>query len=107
MQQIAAAYQVSPLLHRHVSRLLPHPLLIRVRRESCQIHPASPFEFFDHTSGGRNGTRLAAQIDESQNRPFAVFGRLPRIEEETRIIDGKKASLIAIERPRQIERPVL
>jgi hypothetical protein len=33
----------------------------------------------------RNGTRLAAQIDESQNRPFAVFGRLPRIEEEIRI----------------------
>jgi hypothetical protein len=55
----------------------------------------------------RNGTRLAAQIDESQNRPFAVFGRLPRIEEEIRIIDGKKACLIAIERPRQIERLVL
>src|SRR5260370_2782806 len=55
----------------------------------------------------RNGTRLAAQIDESQNRPFAVFGRLPRIEEEIRIINGKKACLIAIERPRQIERLVL
>ena len=55
----------------------------------------------------RNGTRLAAQIDESQNRPFTVFGRLPRIEEEIRIIDGKKACLIAIERPRQIERLVL
>jgi hypothetical protein len=55
----------------------------------------------------RNGTRLPAQIDESQNRPFAVFGRLPRIEEEIRIIDGKKACLISIERPRQIERLVL
>src|SRR5260370_28225557 len=55
----------------------------------------------------RNGTRLAAQIDESQNRPFAVFGRLPRIEEEIRIINGKKACLISIERPRQIERLVL
>src|SRR6201981_4255374 len=55
----------------------------------------------------RSGTRLAAQIDESQNRPFAVFGRLPRIEEEIRIIDGKKACLISIKRPRQIERLVL
>src|SRR5580704_2883224 len=55
----------------------------------------------------RNGTRLASQIDESQNRPFAVFGRLPRIEEEIRIIDGKKACLISVERPRQIERLVL
>jgi hypothetical protein len=40
MQQIAAASQASPLLHSHVSRLLLHPLLIRVRRESCQMHPA-------------------------------------------------------------------
>lgn len=32
MQQVAAASQASPLLH---------PLLIRVRRESCQIHLAS------------------------------------------------------------------
>jgi hypothetical protein len=31
----------SKLLHRHVSRLLLHPILIRVRRESCQAHPAS------------------------------------------------------------------
>ena len=29
------------LLHGHVSRLLLHPPLIRVRRESCQVHPAS------------------------------------------------------------------
>src|SRR5882762_1917010 len=55
----------------------------------------------------RNGTRLGAQIDESQNRPVAVFGRLPRIEEEIRIIDSKKACLISIERPRQIECLVL
>src|SRR5258708_5244910 len=41
VQQIAAASQASPLLRRHVSRLLLHPLLIRVRRESCQIHPTS------------------------------------------------------------------
>src|SRR5882724_3250899 len=41
VQQIAAAPQASPLLHSYVSRLLLHPLLIRVRRESCQIHPAS------------------------------------------------------------------
>ena len=41
MQQIAAASQASPLLHGHVSRLLLHPPLIRVRRESCQVHPAS------------------------------------------------------------------
>src|SRR5215471_19106218 len=41
MQQIAAASQVSPLLHGHVSRLLLHPILVRVRRESCQIHSAS------------------------------------------------------------------
>src|SRR5215468_1737005 len=41
MQQIAVASQASPLLHSHVSCLLLHPLLIRVRRESCQIHSAS------------------------------------------------------------------
>jgi hypothetical protein len=55
----------------------------------------------------RNGPRLAAQINESQNRPVAVFGRLPRIQEEIRIIDGKKACLIPIERPRLIQRLVL
>jgi hypothetical protein len=55
----------------------------------------------------RNGTRLAAQIDEPQDGPVAVFGWLPCIEEEIRIIDGKKASLIAIERSRQIECLVL
>ena len=41
VQQIAAAPQASPLLHSHVSRLLLHPLLIRVRRESCQLHLAT------------------------------------------------------------------
>src|SRR6516164_5655513 len=41
MQQIAAASQASPLLHSHVSCLLLHPLLIRVRRESYQAHSAS------------------------------------------------------------------
>ena len=41
MQQIAATSQASPLLHGHVATLLLHPLLIWVRRESCQIHPAS------------------------------------------------------------------
>ena len=41
MQRIAAASQASPLLHSHVSRLLLHPPLVRVRRESCQVHPAS------------------------------------------------------------------
>jgi len=41
VQQIAAAPQASPLLHSHVSRLLLHPLLIRVRRESCQPHLAT------------------------------------------------------------------
>ena len=41
MQQIAAASQASPLLHRHVARLLLHPLLIRVRRESGQFHLAT------------------------------------------------------------------
>src|SRR5262249_2367223 len=40
MQQIAAASQASPLLHGHVSCLLLHPLLVRVRRESCQAHSA-------------------------------------------------------------------
>jgi len=38
---MAAASQASPLLHSHVSRLLLHPLLIRVRRESSQAYPAS------------------------------------------------------------------
>src|ERR1700739_2909005 len=55
----------------------------------------------------RNGTRLTPQIDESQNRPFAVFSRLPSIKEEIRIIGRKKACLISIERPRRIERLVL
>src|SRR6266699_4088292 len=41
VQQIAAAPQASPLLHSHVSHLLLHPLLIRVRRESCQCHLAT------------------------------------------------------------------
>jgi len=40
---------------RHVSRLLLHPLLIWVRRESCQIHPAS------------------RQVDEEQH----IVGRQP------------------------------
>jgi hypothetical protein len=34
-QQIAAASPASPLLDRHVARLLLPPLLLRVRRESC------------------------------------------------------------------------
>jgi len=55
VQQIAAAPQASPLLHRDVSRLLLHPLLIRVRRESCQIHAAS------------------LQVDEEQH----IVGRQP------------------------------
>ena len=41
MQRIAAASQSSPLLHGHVSCRLLHPFLIRVRRESCQAHPAT------------------------------------------------------------------
>jgi hypothetical protein len=52
-------------------------------------------------------TRLAAQINESQNSPIAVFRRLPRIEEEIGIIDRKKTRLISIERPRQVEGLVL
>src|SRR5215469_18696751 len=56
MQQIAAASQASPLLHGHVSCLLLHPPLIRVRRESCQVHPAS------------------LQVDEEQH----VVGQQPR-----------------------------
>src|SRR5260370_26816281 len=55
MQQIAASSQASPLLHSHVSRLLLHPLLIRVRRESCQFHLAT------------------LQVDEEQH----VIGRQP------------------------------
>src|SRR5258706_6952671 len=55
VQQIAAASQASPLLHNQVSPLLLHPLLIRVRRESCQIHPAS------------------LQVDEEQH----IIGRQP------------------------------
>jgi len=35
-----------------------------------------------------NGTRLAAQIDESQDCPVAVFGWLPRIEKEIGILGG-------------------
>src|SRR6266480_2033682 len=54
-KQIAAAPQASPLLHRHVSPLLLHPLLIRVQRESCQFHLAS------------------LQVDEEQH----VVGRQP------------------------------
>src|SRR5215469_18821111 len=33
--------QASPLLHRQVSSLLLHPILVRVRRESHQAHSAS------------------------------------------------------------------
>src|SRR4029077_2597539 len=55
----------------------------------------------------RNSTWLAAQIEESQNRSFAVFRRLPRIEEEIGIIDREKTGLTSIERPRQIESLVL
>src|SRR5580700_7796675 len=55
MQQIATASQASPLLHRHVARLLLHPLLIRVRRESCQSHLAT------------------LQVDEEQH----IVGRQP------------------------------
>src|SRR6267154_6429146 len=55
VQQIAAAPQASPLLHSHVSPLLLHPLLIRVRRESCQFHLAS------------------LQVDEEQH----IVGRQP------------------------------
>src|SRR5258708_33380742 len=42
MQQIAPASQASPLLHCHVSRLLLHPLLIRVRPAPCPSHLPSP-----------------------------------------------------------------
>src|SRR5882762_9168477 len=55
VQQIAAAPQASPLLHSHVSRLLLHPLLIRVRREFCQCHLAT------------------LQVDEEQH----IVGRQP------------------------------
>src|SRR5467141_1365621 len=53
--QIAAAPQASPLPHSYVSRLLLHPLLIRVRRESCQCHLAT------------------LQVDEEQH----IVGRQP------------------------------
>src|SRR2546429_7321215 len=55
MKKIATASQAPALLHRPVSRLLLHPLLIRVRRESCQIHPPS------------------LQVDEEQH----IVGRQP------------------------------
>ena len=41
MQQIAAAFQASPLLLCQVSSLLLHPILVRVRCESYQAHSAS------------------------------------------------------------------
>ena len=55
----------------------------------------------------RNGARLAAQIDESQNRAFAIFGRFPCVEEEIRIIDREEACFVSVERTREIECLVL
>ena len=36
MQQVATGCQKTPILHRYVSRLLLHPLLVRIRRDPGQ-----------------------------------------------------------------------
>src|SRR5215467_6020636 len=38
-QQVATVCQKAPILHRYVSRLLLHPLLVRIRRDPGQAHP--------------------------------------------------------------------
>src|SRR5215472_1166272 len=38
VQQVATVCQKAPILHRYVSRLLLHPLLVRIRRDPGQAH---------------------------------------------------------------------
>src|SRR5215813_8491546 len=38
MQQVATVCQKAPILHRYVSRLLLHPLLVRIRHDPGQAH---------------------------------------------------------------------
>src|SRR5215475_9160080 len=38
MQQVATVCQKAPILHRYVSCLLLHPLLVRIRRDPGQAH---------------------------------------------------------------------
>src|SRR5207248_7505436 len=97
MQQIATASQASALLHRHVSRLLLHPLLIRVRNVTMERSE-------EHTSELQSPYDLVCRLLlEKKNVPDAAANILLA----DAVDDGVLESWRELKRARRVRRFLL